>query len=757
MIETDRNLRDQSTVWISSNFLNNAKLGDVYVIYVKDQANNTVSQQVAVNKTSGTLWGELTPEEKAEQDRNNNNNSNNNNSSAPSKPADTGTDIKKDTDKALSEVITISDDTPANSGSGQITVDLSSMLSALNKNASLANARYRLELTEKSTGYLVYSKILTDTNKIVIPDLDDASTYIVQVVIIDANGNVVNSKSFEQATPDRTPPIISSLKTQNSVLTVSAKDNVRLADEAYRYELVSVNISTASTSKEIDVQAINRLKKSFAKVASNEWNLNTWTSENKLENVEVNMIIKTVVKDNEGNTSEKIIVVDNEPKEYVNVLNPDNPYILRIDTTGDMKSYFGTGDYEYSSSDTTIATVDENGIITGHRKGEVIITAKDKKTGNVKQLLVKIRNVNIIDLRRIIVEKDSLTNLVVLYKEQLQTILGATAGIKWETEDSNIAVVDNSGLLKAENYGLTKIKAIYKDKKIDVYVIVAQAGSIKSDIQEINIQAPYVIKKGTNINLNQIIKCKDFKELDTKTNEFTVYEVSDETILKLSQDGSIQAIMEGTAEITAIDLVNNVFSKIKILVTDISPVKINYTDVSHHWSKKFFETEVTKSIIRGYPDNQFKPDNKVTNSEFLAMLSKTLLIKEQALKTDRSEMMYNGLNQNDPMYNYAASVLVNVRPIYSTLVFGNIMSGKETITRGEVAELLMALTQGKLERKVKKYNFKDLDEKPHEDALRYCIETGIFNGGGNNMILGEKTLTRAEMLVVMNRLSELLK
>ncbi len=749
LIEADRDLKNQSTSWLGSNKLSGIKLSDKYEIFVRDLAGNIVSVLVNVNKTSGTIYGQLTLEEAAKQ------------ASASSNSAAERESFlekqKREAEKAIANVVTIADQTPVNSQTGQITVDFSNMVSSMSlQSSSLLNCKYRLELTEKDTGALVYSKILTNTSKIVIPDLDDATTYIIKISILDMAGNEINAKSFEQTTQDRTPPIITALKTENNSLIVSAIDNKELSGQAYRYELVSVNINTACSDNKVDLIAISRINE----IANNKpWSMDAWTDKSKLENVQANMVIKTIVRDSAGNTTEQIAVVENENREYVNLINAENPYILNTGSTGNISSYLNINgeQIDYSVSDSTIAQIDISGNVTGLKNGEIVVTARNIKTGEIKQLLIKIRRINTLNIRRVIVEKDSITDLKVLYKEQLNNLFGAIEDLEWSINDENIGKISQDGRFDAVNEGIARILITRENKKMIIYAVVAKAGTVKSDIQEINIQAPFVINKGSDIKLDSIVECINFKDKLTEKNEFTVFESSDENIIKIS-DGNIIALSEGQAEITAIDLVNNVYATIKIDITDITPGNLSFEDVSGHWSEKYFSTQATKSIIRGYSDKQFKPNKKVTNNEFLTMLSKTLLMKQQShsIKIDRNKMIYAGINKNEAGYNYAASILINIRPIFSSLVFGEHMNTQGSITRGEVAEIIMALTEGKLDRKVNKYYFKDLKDGKHENALKYCIEAGIYSGCGNNKILGEKSLTRAEMLVIMNRLNEIL-
>lgn len=44
------------------------------------------------------------------------------------------------------------------------------------------------------------------------------------------------------------------------------------------------------------------------------------------------------------------------------------------------------------------------------------------------------------------------------------------------------------------------------------------------------------------------------------------------------------------------------------------------TDIQNHWARSCIESLTQKSIIRGFPNNQFRPDDSVTRSQFAAMV-----------------------------------------------------------------------------------------------------------------------------------------
>jgi hypothetical protein len=743
LIESDRDISSMNTSWIDINSIQPIKLQDKIKIEVRDASGNINTIEVLVNKTSGTLYGKKTPEEIAAE-------------KPPQSPVIVSTEqeIEEEAKKALTSVVTISDEAPINSQTGQITVDLSSVVKSMGKGSLLQNCKYRLELYKKHTGFLLYSKILQDTAKIVIPDLDDATVYVVKVAIINNKGEDIASSSFETETADRTPPIIKSIRTTNGNLSVTAQDNKALASEAYKFEVVSSSILSAAAGYMDDQQVASMIAKSnhTMKLAAG-WNLNTWTSNNTMEGVETNMVIKTVVRDSSGNTAEIITTVNSLDSDLVNLINADEPYILMPGTTGNISSYFLMGDsVTYTVSDPSIATIDTYGNITGLKNGQVTVTAKDNITGTIKQLLIKVKNLNTADVRRIIVEKDSITNLQVLYSDYLKNIFGTTDNLTWFVKDTSVAVISEDGALNAINYGITKVTATLGDSVFNMYVVVVKPGTVKSDIQQISVKTPYLLKKGDRLDLDNLSEFVNFRDETTAKGAFVVYESSDYNVLEVSGNNII-AKGEGLAEVIAFDLINNVIEKVKVRVEDMSPLDITYNDINNHWAKNAIEKSTELGITKGYGNGIFNPDQTITNNEFLIMMSRTMLVNDATSIQTRSET-YKGLNSRSVFFNNHAYALNNVSSLFAYDVFGNQLNENKKITRGETAEIILSTTKGKLQKTGKSYNINDLNGSKHEDALRYCLETGIFVGYGDGSIKGDRELTRAEMLTVILRLYE---
>lgn len=70
-----------------------------------------------------------------------------------------------------------------------------------------------------------------------------------------------------------------------------------------------------------------------------------------------------------------------------------------------------------------------------------------------------------------------------------------------------------------------------------------------------------------------------------------------------------------------------------LTVADIQSTELRFSDVANeHWAKNFIILAYENSIISGYPDNTFKPDNNVTYQEALTILLNVMGYKWEVTK-----------------------------------------------------------------------------------------------------------------------------
>jgi uncharacterized protein YkwD len=147
------------------------------------------------------------------------------------------------------------------------------------------------------------------------------------------------------------------------------------------------------------------------------------------------------------------------------------------------------------------------------------------------------------------------------------------------------------------------------------------------------------------------------------------------------------------------------------------------TDINNHWAKEAITWGVDHKIIFGYTDGTFKPNDSVSEPEFLSMLIRAY-----------PNMIIPELLDNRPWYEpyYAVGQDYNWPLLHDT--------AGQRFNRGHVAQLLAA-TQG--------------NRLALEDAVQYVLDLGLANGKTSATVSGfgiQDKLKRSEAITLIKNI-----
>jgi len=197
----------------------------------------------------------------------------------------------------------------------------------------------------------------------------------------------------------------------------------------------------------------------------------------------------------------------------------------------------------------------------------------------------------------------------------------------------------------------------------------------------------------------------------------TDFSSSNPDVALVDSKGQLIAVSEGKATISIQATYVDIFDEKTYIGSLSRDILIgsnkSFSDVLFtSWYFDAVEWAIEKDITSGYPDLTFKPNNPVTEEEFLSFLIRSYLPDTIAKGEER---------WSDPFYAIAKA---NNYPISK--------SPSTKITRQAVAEIIVG-TQGK--------NYTG------NDAIQYMLATGLAKGKNGETIKGysgKDTLTRAE-------------
>jgi len=168
-----------------------------------------------------------------------------------------------------------------------------------------------------------------------------------------------------------------------------------------------------------------------------------------------------------------------------------------------------------------------------------------------------------------------------------------------------------------------------------------------------------------------------------------------------------------------------------------SAVKVNIA-----LQAKVLEQGVLKSFVSGYPNGTFRPNAGVTRAELASMLLKALGIQPRASAVEYSDV---------PASNWAAGAIAQLTEQglmggYPDGTFGP----DRPITRAEFAVVLVRaneMTRGKSES-----SLRDIDGHWAKGAILLAEQAGLIQGNPDGTFNPDSKLTRAQAVVILNRM-----
>ncbi|MCM1093647.1 MAG: Ig-like domain-containing protein [Lachnospiraceae bacterium] len=234
--------------------------------------------------------------------------------------------------------------------------------------------------------------------------------------------------------------------------------------------------------------------------------------------------------------------------------------------------------FSFESSDTSVATVDENGCLKGIKKGTVVISATHWNGDIDKFELTVVKPASDIEIFEAetnaplstisIIAGDSLKLLTKLYPED------SNDTIKWRNENIEIAIIDSVRIVHAFAPGETKITAKTLSG-LEKSLIVSVA---PQKVESVTFTNKFVyMEKGESklLNVSILPHNATYKDIEWSTKD-------NDGIIEISQDGCISALKVGEATVIAYSPSSNLSDSCKIIVkpTDIQRLYFNWDIVT---------------------------------------------------------------------------------------------------------------------------------------------------------------------------------
>ena len=286
----------------------------------------------------------------------------------------------------------------------------------------------------------------------------------------------------------------------------------------------------------------------------------------------------TVTTEDGGLTAQCTVTGYAVPVAGITVIEEDSSSEIEFGRTGNIQISFEPEnatdqDLTWSSSDESIAVVDENGVVTAVGEGPVTITATSDDGGfkASKEIVIFYKHLTSLSFSEDSAEvlKTNTVELTPVY----EPADASNKKVTWKSSDESVATVDETGKVTAIEGGTAVISVTSEDgnltAEITVHVIVkAEKVEIVSDVTE--------LKYGESITLE-----KSFTPVNT-TNQNVIWSSSDPTIATVDEDGKVTGTGKGsvTITVTSEDGGFTASKEIIILFTHIESIKFTESEIS---------------------------------------------------------------------------------------------------------------------------------------------------------------------------------
>ena len=231
----------------------------------------------------------------------------------------------------------------------------------------------------------------------------------------------------------------------------------------------------------------------------------------------------------------------------------------------------------WESSDETVATVDENGLVTGKSAGSATVTVRTVDGGYTAQCSVTVEGEETVLPTGVTLSHTTLNMKVGEEAQLIATVQPADAtdkSITWESNAPETVSVDSEGRLTAHKAGTAVITArTVNGFSAFCMVTVEEGDEPEIPVTGISLSPTYIeLTEGETAQLTVTIEPED------ATDRSISWESSDEDIATVGADGTVTGISEGETVITATTVDGGYTAECRIKVVGGTDVEMTAAD-----------------------------------------------------------------------------------------------------------------------------------------------------------------------------------
>jgi uncharacterized protein YjdB len=231
----------------------------------------------------------------------------------------------------------------------------------------------------------------------------------------------------------------------------------------------------------------------------------------------------------------------------------------------------------WSSDNTEVATVDEDGVVTAIGAGSAVITVKTIDGNKMDSLTVTVTN-KVIALASIVLNKDE-TIILIGESEQLLPLIepvdATNQKVTWKSSNEKVAAVNDQGKVTAVAVGTATITANTEEGNRTASCTVSVSNkAVAATGVKLN-KTSLTLKVGTSDVLIATIAPAD------ATNQNLTWSTSDSSVATIGYDGKVTALKRGTATISVTTDEGAYTATCKVTVTQpVTSVSLDKTSIT---------------------------------------------------------------------------------------------------------------------------------------------------------------------------------
>ena len=396
----------------------------------------------------------------------------------------------------------------------------------------------------------------------------------------------------------------------------------------------------------------------------------------------------------------------------------------------------------WTSEDSSVATVDANGVVTGVGAGTATITATTQSGNKTASCAVTVVNV-MLDKTSESVKVGETVTLTATVSSRL-----SSQAVNWTSSDDNVATVDANGVVTGVSVGTVTITATTVSGNYtatcSVKVTSAGGGSVGGGISGGSSAAPTPIPQD-----------ETWEDGTTVTNKY-------------NPDGSLTKTVEQPDGTTS-EMVTTRNGDVTITVTDpdgeeivnvqlpaITPVlKSEFIDLDKApWAESAINNVAALGLVNGVGGGLYDTNSPMTRGSLATVLYR--------------------LSQGKPNYKVAFRDVASGKYYTEGVAWAakaNVVTGytadtfapDDVITRGQLAVMLaryaklIGLNTAADVTSLDKFVDGESTADWAVDGVAWCVEQGILQGKGQDNLDSGANVTRAEVAVMLDRFIALIK